>query len=178
MKEIWKTIKGFKSYQVSNKGQVKSVRRKIRNRWGWRWADGCLHKQKTRRGTHPYKSVGLRKISGGRKKFLNVHRLVAAHFIRPLRKHEVVNHLDHDPANNCVTNLEITTPKGNMQHAKISGRLTRGTRHHSNKLSESTVLQIRAIHSTGIPIKKLAPSFGISDTMMYKIVNLKSWTHV
>lgn len=178
MKERWKKIYGFKSYEVSDLGNVRSIDRMTHSQWGklTRRQKGCVHKQKTI--SKGYKQVGLRKVSGGKKIFIPVHRLVAAAFLRRIKKGEVVNHLDFNPSNNALSNLEITTPRGNMQHSAKAGRLTHGIEHHSNKLTERNVKSIRLLHTKGFSGKKLAPEYGITDSMVYKIVRHESWKHV
>lgn len=48
---------------------------------------------------------------------LLVHRLVAATFLgQPRRPHLQVNHKDHDPGNNHLSNLEYVTPSENTRH--------------------------------------------------------------
>ncbi len=63
----------------------------------------------------------------GRKTYLRVkiagktwlaHRVAAAAKVgRPLTDSEVVNHLDGNTGNNSLDNLEVTSHKGNVQHA-------------------------------------------------------------
>ncbi len=109
--EIWKNIQGYDGlYQISNKGNVRS-------------AEGRTIKQTP--NSCGYLRVQLKVHGKGIKAF--VHRLVATHFVAnedPV-ENTVVNHLDSNPLNNDATNLEWTTPKGNMQHALKKGRLKR-----------------------------------------------------
>lgn len=105
MVEVWKPIQGFDGlYEISNLGNVKSLNYcnhgysqnlvpKINNKgylWVELWKDGKRH-------------------------CMQVHRLVAMHFIinnNPLRTD--INHIDENPQNNVVTNLEWCTKKENM----------------------------------------------------------------
>lgn len=77
-----------------------------------------------------YPSVRL--SSGGKRKRIAVHRLIAAKFLppRPSLAHEV-RHLDGDKTNNCASNLAWGTRKDNAADRERHGRTYRGERHHS-----------------------------------------------
>ena len=101
MKEIWKDIKGYEDYQVSNLGRVKSIKK-----------NKVLKQIYNPNG---YLYVGLYNNSK-LKKYL-VHRLVAKAFIEnPLNK-PFINHKDFDRLNNNVKNLEWCTQKENVHHS-------------------------------------------------------------
>lgn len=63
-----------------------------------------------------YYSVNLSK--DGVFKFYNIHLLVARAFIPKPKSDErlVVNHIDEDPLNNYVENLEWITHEANLNH--------------------------------------------------------------
>jgi len=58
----------------------------------------------------------------GKTKRFSLHRLVAIHFLGNPENKPQVNHIDNDPTNNQVTNLEWCTGKENMKHSAIQGR--------------------------------------------------------
>lgn len=107
MKEEWKPIKGYEGlYEVSNMGRVKSLRY------------GKERIMSTPDDSSGYKRVKLTKqITKGKQ----VHRLVAEAFIPNPMNLPVVNHLDGDKHNNCVSNLEWCTKKENTNHAIKTG---------------------------------------------------------
>lgn len=118
--EIWKDIIGYEGlYQVSNMGRVKSLARLKKN--------GCNSFQKI-----PEILRELRKDKGGyfnvdlwkdnKKKVLKVHRLVAHAFIPNPNNYPLVMHLDNNPSNNLLSNLQWGTQSQNMQHCVASGR--------------------------------------------------------
>jgi len=99
---VWKTIKGFEKYEVSDNGCVRNANSKR------------ILTQKIRKDG--YASVGLYR-SNGIREHNSVHRLVALTFIdNPECKHQV-NHIDGVKLNNNVRNLEWCTPKENTEHA-------------------------------------------------------------
>ena len=108
----YKTKNGF-SYWVTKEGEV--------------WNTETMVKLKGGVGNHGYRYVIL-----GSGHNVNVHRLVAHHFVpkpkdlvdQKLSKETlVVNHIDGNKLNNRWDNLEWTTQKGNMAHASATGLL-------------------------------------------------------
>ena len=102
MKELWLPVIGYEDlYEVSNKGRVRNSRKKILHQY----PDGYKLS---------YLKVCLSKDNHTSNK--RVHRLVAEAFLpNPLRKAEV-NHLDVNPKNNKLDNLEWCTRSENEQH--------------------------------------------------------------
>lgn len=120
--EIWKDIKGYEGlYQISNYGRVKSFpnqkRKSIR----------ILHFRKN----GLYFQITLCKNSNQQAVF--VHRLVAEAFIPNPNNFPIVNHLDGNPSNNKINNLEWCTQQQNMHHATINGLISS---HKWNKLDK------------------------------------------
>lgn len=117
MDEIWKDIEGYVGfYQVSNLGRIRRLEH----------ADKVGHVYKERivkcgNGGRGYLRVHLSR--DGTAKWHLAHRIVASAFIPKPDGCDVVNHMDNNPSNNCVSNLEWTDYKGNMQHAAKQGRM-------------------------------------------------------
>lgn len=63
---------------------------------------------------------GYLSIGRGSKNYL-VHRLIALAFCPKKQGKDYVNHIDGNPSNNKVSNLEWVTPKENIQHAVRTG---------------------------------------------------------
>ena len=97
--EEWKEIPGYEGlYEVSNKGNVRNVRRNT-----------LLRLTKTNYG---YIRIDLCK--NGIKTSLSVHRLVAETFIPHPDNLPMINHKDEDKTNNRVENLEWCDAKYNI----------------------------------------------------------------
>ena len=114
--EFWLPVKDYEGlYEVSNFGRVKSLARiNPRNVF---MPERIMSSHILKKG---YRKLTLSK-SGINKKFW-VHRLVAIAFIPNPENKKEVNHIDCNPSNNHVSNLEWVTPSENMKHVFITGR--------------------------------------------------------
>ena len=109
--EVWKKITGFKNYEVSNLGRVKSLKGK---------------QEKILKGGYTrtkYKCYNLISDSG-KLYFKSVHRLVAIEFIENKNNYDFVNHIDKDKNNNCINNLEWCSSRENNTHMRLSIKRT------------------------------------------------------
>lgn len=95
MKEIWKEIPGFPSYQVSNKGRVKSFKR-LRE---------TILKPQTR--VKKYKFVAL--TENKQIKFIDIHRLVLMAFVGLPPKGMECDHINRVRDDNRLENLRWVT---------------------------------------------------------------------
>jgi len=116
MEEIWKDIKGYEGYyQISNKGKVKSLARKVKAPHGvYRKTNERILKPGLMKGYH---NVGLRKH--GKSTTLSVHKLVWDHF-GDGRKGNSVFHVDHkdgDKSNNSIDNLRLLPINKNISQS-------------------------------------------------------------
>jgi len=113
MGTIWKTIlETGKSYEVSNQGEVRSYLKRNSTEL---YKEPSIVKQYDL-NTHckTYKRINLRKDAKSLARY--VHRLVAQAFIpNPYNKPQV-NHIDGDPFNNCLSNLEWVNNSENQRH--------------------------------------------------------------
>jgi hypothetical protein len=101
--EIWKDIKGYDGYQVSNKGRVKStIVRK----------EGKLLKPSVNK--LGYLQLGL--SVNGKPTTHYVHRLVAETFIPNPDKKLCIDHINTDRTDNRVENLRWCTHKENINN--------------------------------------------------------------
>ena len=101
MMEEWRAVPGYEGlYEVSNKGNVRNVRRNTL----LRLSKDC----------YGYIQVSLYK--NGRRTGLRVHRLVTEAFLPNPDNLPEVNHKDEDKTNNRVENLEWCDHKYNMNY--------------------------------------------------------------
>lgn len=123
--EIWKPIIGYEDkYMISNFGRVKSLSTYENNQ----------HSMQEKILKPIVYSNGYCVVSLRKKRFF-VHRLVATHFLLPIKDKLQVNHIDGDKKNNRVDNLEWVNASENLKHAfKI------GLKHSSNKQKQAMML--------------------------------------
>ena len=103
--EIWKDIPSYEGrYQASSLGRIRSLRR-----------DCIMAQQKHNAG---YLSVALHK--GSHKKTFLVHQLIAMAFLnhKPNGHDRVVDHIDNNPLNNNIENLQLTSQRHNCTKDK------------------------------------------------------------
>lgn len=121
--EQWKDIKGYKSYyQISNKGNVKSLDRIIYDDYnGNRTFKGLVMVPGVVNGGY----LDIKLSKNNTLTHFKIHTLVANAFIPNLFNKPCVNHKDGNKLNNNVDNLEWVTYSENMLHAYDIGLLKR-----------------------------------------------------
>lgn len=124
MKEIWKPVFGFENYQISNFGRVKTLNY-------YNTGQEKILKQ----GLQRYVTVNLRK--DGKFQCKLVHRLVYEAFHGHIPPNMQINHKDENKYNNCLSNLEICTPKYNNTYGT---RLKRVSEKLLNRVDHSKAI--------------------------------------
>lgn len=163
--EEWKTISFAKSYEVSSKGRIRSTYRKGFKKLNY-YNGGRAR-------------VQLKLDSGGYRNFL-VHRLVALAFIENKHSYPQVNHIDHNPSNNNIENLEWCTDKQNRAHEKKRNLkvYSNGEKNGSAKLSNSDVIKIKELIASGKSLPYISRLFGVSKSAISKIKTGRTWSHI
>lgn len=103
MLEIWRQIKEYPRYSVSNLGRVKNNN-----------TDKVLKGYTDFKG---YQRVCIHCRGERIRKDLKVHRLVAEAFVPNPENKPQVNHIDGNKQNNAASNLEFCTNQENQLHA-------------------------------------------------------------
>lgn len=147
MNVLWKPIDGYEGlYEVSNKGNIRSMERMVVDKNGstkpvhakmltWHKSKQTLR--------HPVAHYHVELWKDGKRKAVRVHRLVAQAFIPNPDGKPQVNHIDGNPGNNAVANLEWATNSENMRHAYANeltkprgGKPIKGTNKITGKVVE------------------------------------------
>ena len=168
--EVWKTVKGFENYEISNLGRLK-VNLKYRKYRDYQHK--ILNPSLDKDG---YKRTILTSFDKIRKNKL-IHRLVAIAFIdNPLKK-PCVNHINGVKTDNTLSNLDWVTVSENNKHAikiGLAGQVG-GEKHHMAKLKECDVVLIKELYKLGTTQSLISKRFDISQTQISRIVNNKRW---
>jgi ribosomal protein L31E len=167
MIEEWRDIEGHEgTYQVSNLGRVKSLR-KI-----------CHH----RTGTTYYKKEYMVPIRVGTSFNGYTGVALAVAFIENPLKKEMVNHINGIKIDNRINNLEWTTRSENIKHAFSIGLNApkRGSDNFLSKLKEEDIIAIRIRYYLGESTYKIYKSddFKTSYTNVKDIVARRTWAHI
>lgn len=134
MKEIWKEIPGYEGmYQVSNLGNVRAMEHLVNSKGGSKRVSPAklLSPQFREDG---YSSVLL--CNNGVHKKWYIHRLVAITFLDNPDNLPEINHIDENPRNNRVNNLEWCTHKYNMSCGTVPERI--GSSNRGKRRSDAT----------------------------------------
>ena len=169
--EIWRSIKNFSKYQISNKGRIRSwkgkgyyIRKLIKHQ------DGYLRIQ--------FRNDNLKLYS------FRVHRLVLEAFISPCPDKYEANHKDGNKENNRVENLEWVTHQYNIQHAVKKGffvpswPMLIGEQKGNSKLKNDEVWLIKKLLWYDLSTRKIAKMFKVGKSAIHSISSKRTWSHI
>lgn len=131
--EEWRDIKGYEGlYQVSDWGRVKALKRNAVGKGRNQYDDEhilklhkCIRCGKERVQATLYKN--------GVKKYPVVSRLVYEAFVGDIPEDIQVNHIDENPSNNVLSNLNLMTPKENSNWGTRNERLSKAFRNEEKR---------------------------------------------
>lgn len=179
-KEIWKQItelkgKTTKNYGISNLGNLCTFEKSLNDKTIIQLSDN---------NGFPVTTVRVNKKSMA----LFPHREVANYFMKkPSPKYKYVLHLDHNKANNEVSNLKWATQEQQSEHNKhnptvknaISKRLRTGAM--AKKLTDAKVIKLKTElwnPKRKITLKQLANKYDIAEMNLYRIKSGLFWYHI
>lgn len=159
--EIFKDIVKFEDkYQISNYGNVRNKHTGL-----------LLKPNYNKKG---YQFVNL-SISKTRHIKWYIHRLVGFHFIDNPQNKPQINHIDGNPSNNCVNNLEWVTNEENQRHAVLHNLHYQGETHKDSKFTEESVRLLPELVKIGFSIPQLSRLTGVAKINVEKVIKGKSW---
>jgi hypothetical protein len=167
--EIWKTIKGFENYQVSNFGRVKSLEKKTKFGCSFKtYPEIILKNWIDKKGYH---YVDLRN-NNLRKRFL-VHRLVGICFLENKQNKPQINHIDGVKSNNYLYNLEWNTAKENLKHAVDIGLNKKSGIYFWN--SKLTSEQVKEIRNSNLSNSELSIIYNLNHSVISNVKLFKTY---
>lgn len=115
-----------------------------------------------------------------------VHRKVAEIFIpKESEDQTIVAHLDFNKQNNKSSNLKWMTPEENAKHQQkspyvIAEQNIRKTRKRKSgaKLDVTQVMLIKKQLKRGIPNRRIAKNFNVSEMQIHRIKTGENWGHI
>ena len=146
MEEVWKDVPGF-DYRVNNKGVVVN-------------SSGKVIKDRPKNKTSKYRRISLCK--DGKKYFFFVHRLVWEAFNGPIPEGIQVNHIDENPENNSLDNLNLMTPEENSNYGSRNQKIRELQTGENNSFygkhpSDYCIQRTKEVHNK--PVAKYTKSF-------------------
>lgn len=153
--EVARRVPGWSDYFVDQLGAV----------WSTKW--GKLRRMKLTRRRLGYRHVAL--SDGERKKSYPVHTLVLLAWIGPRPEGMECRHLDGNPGNNRLSNLQWGTHLENEMDKRRHGTV-------ESKLTEDQVREI--IADADSPHTELAERYGVTPGMIMRIRQGIKWRHV
>lgn len=116
--------------------------------------------------------------NSGVKKKVWVHRAVLSAYTGVDQKELICRHLDDNPANNTIVNLEWGTRQQNAEDRRKNKGFQIGEQSPSAKLQESQVMEIRRRYSDGEAAIDLSAEYGVSKNAIREIVVGSTWAHL
>ena len=173
--EEWKDIPGYEGfYQVSNRGNVRSVNRLIKR------CDGrvymCNGRTIMQRPSTTCRYLIVDLCKNNIRKHILTHILVARTFLDNFDKGLEVNHKDGNILNNNLSNLELVTHQKNIDHSVITGlKNDYGENSSNSALTNVQANEIRLRWKSGEKQNALALEYGVSKQTVNNIVHFKTY---
>jgi len=169
MREVWSDIKEWEGmYQVSNLGNVKSLR--------YKRLEGNEHNLKPVIVNKNYVQVTL--YRKGRRLRSTVHKLVLEAFDSVRKTGMECRHLNGNGLDNRLVNLKWGTPKENTADKVKHGVVARGSAFKHTKLKENEVWLIKKLIANNIPVKDIAKMFKVVSNTIGEIKSNRNWKWV
>lgn len=171
--EHWKPLARWEGiYEISDLGRIKRIDN-----------NNCAKAGHIMRPSNVNGYAAVRLRYKGRTERSLVHLHVLESFIGSRPTGMQINHKNGVRNDNRLENLEYCTPQQNIQHAyNVLNRTRKGAKGEANaksKLTDEQVTTIRRLYSGGGRSQQsIADEFGVTQTMISKIVLKQFWKHL
>ena len=128
--EVWQDIPNYEGlYQASTYGRIKSVeKQRYTGKGGY-----CTEKEKIKSPLNNKKYYQLKLSKDDKNTMYLLHRIIAFTFLpKPIQGQTQINHIDENPHNNRVENLEWCTPKYNVNYGTAKERISQTRKSKNN----------------------------------------------
>ena len=173
--ERWLPVVGFEGlYSVSDPGRVRSDWHVLLMRDG-------RHRTVNTRILRPRPISGYPNVTLWRANVSAdgpIHRLVLEAFVGRRPPGMEACHNDGDRTNNHVGNIRWDSVKANASDREKHGTQTRGETHHTSKLTQADVDEIRSLRRRGLILQEIAGRFGVCISTISQICRNQSWSHL
>lgn len=166
--EIWEPVKGFRDYWISNKGRVKHVSNRYRDRGGY-----IVMRVVGKR----YSQISLRKENKSYSASVSVLVLTYFDKPRPSPLHQAA-HNDGNMQNDNITNLRWATCKENNLDKVQHGTLLIGSRNPTSVLKESDIPEIFYLKSLGLSHRDIGEVYDVSKSTIKAVISKRNWKHI
>lgn len=160
--EIWKEIPGFKDYEVSTLGRIKSYKLNKESIL-------CLKK-------HPRGYLFVHLCGPQGRKKVVIHQCVMEVFGPERPPNTTVDHINRIRSDNRIENLRWATEKEQRQNSIPARQL--GEKNPDSRLTSDQVLEIKKRLGRNESSRKIALDYNVSKTSILNIKNKKLWTHI
>lgn len=115
-----------------------------------------------------------------KKETVLIHRIVAKVYIPNPENKPNVNHIDFDPSNNAVHNLEWVTQKENVAHTHKHKRNANfeGEKSSNSKLTDKEAYEIKFRFTNFTTNKELSEIYGVGEETVRRIRKGLRWKHI
>jgi len=153
MKEIWKPIKGYDKYKISNTGKILGLRSGVELKYQYH---------------NGYAKVSL--LGNNEQKTFSVHCLVASNFLgyKPKDK-PTIDHINGNKKDNSVCNLEYVSYSENSKRYYSKTKSTNGRKSFFNDDDVEAILFLKGIYT----YKTIAEMYGVAPTTISGLVYRK-----
>jgi len=178
--ERWRNVPGYRNYyQVSDLGRVRSLERGVYQPRAGSFL--CL-RGRTLNTTREFKGyLHVRLSMDGKARTWLVHTLVTLAFIGPRPEGLEIDHLNSDPSDNRLVNLEYVSSRENTRRSIERGRWpaarpprVSGEAHGGSRLTAHQVEDIRSLRGS-VSGRRVAESYGVNHQTIYNIWNGQTW---
>lgn len=116
-------------------------------------------------------------LGGIRPAIFFVHRVTYEAWVGRIPNKMQINHIDGDPLNNHLENLEVVTPEENIAHAVHNGLTCHGEKNGRGRLTARQVREIRKLLAKGRMTQPEIGAIYAVDRRTISAINTKaSWS--